>query len=217
MTTYTSRGVPMAEGTDPADIAARVNAVANIVHDRPGVSPLTTTERDALSGSSLWDGRVILNTTLDQLQRYDLGVTGWAGIYPANTPLGTLGYAQITGSQGGISTAVDITGLSIAVTVGTGRRIRISYSGDLASSVAGDIGAIQIKEGVDGTTLTQRHLALPVASAGLSIQASVILTPSAGAHTYNIRCLRMIGSGVIQHTASAGAPAHILVEDIGAA
>ena len=63
MTTYTSRNVPMAEDTDAADIAARVNPVAQLHHDRPGVSALTTVQRDALAGSELWPGRVIFNTT----------------------------------------------------------------------------------------------------------------------------------------------------------
>lgn len=82
MTTFTSRGVPMAENSDAADIAARVNAVADVVHDRPGVSALTTVQRDALSGSDLWDGRVILNTTTDQLQSYDLATTTWDDVAP---------------------------------------------------------------------------------------------------------------------------------------
>lgn len=80
MTTFTSRGVPMVEATDPADIAARVNPVAQLAHDRPGVSALTTTQRNALAGAELWDGRVILNTTTDRINRYDLGTTTWIEI-----------------------------------------------------------------------------------------------------------------------------------------
>ncbi len=80
MTTFTTRNVPMVEGTDPADIAARVNPVAQLAHDRPGVSALTTTQRNALTGAELWDGRVILNTTTDRLNRYDLGTTSWVAV-----------------------------------------------------------------------------------------------------------------------------------------
>lgn len=80
MTTFTSRGVPMAEDSDAADIAARVNPVAQLHHDRPGVSPLTTTQRNALAGSELWDGRVIYNTILDRLQYYDLTAAAWVDL-----------------------------------------------------------------------------------------------------------------------------------------
>lgn len=80
MTTFTTRNVPLVEATDPADIAARVNPVAQLQHDRPGVSALTTTQRNALTGAELWDGRLILNTTTDRLNRYDLGTTTWVAV-----------------------------------------------------------------------------------------------------------------------------------------
>lgn len=88
MTTYTSRGVPMAQGTDSADIAARLNPVAQVVHDRPGVSALTTAQRNALAGAELWDGRVITNLTIDRLQRYDAGLGAWVTLQDelAGTP-----------------------------------------------------------------------------------------------------------------------------------
>jgi hypothetical protein len=80
VTTLTSRNVPILEASDAADIPARVNPLAQLFHDRPGVSALTTTQRNALTGAELWDGRVILNTTTDRLNRYDLGTTTWVAI-----------------------------------------------------------------------------------------------------------------------------------------
>lgn len=77
MTTYTSRGVPQAEESDPANIADRVNAVADVVHDRPGVSPLTTAQRNALAGAELWPGRVIFNTTTQAHEIYRSDFAEW--------------------------------------------------------------------------------------------------------------------------------------------
>lgn len=106
MTTFTSRNVPLVEGTDPADIAARVNPVAQLAHDRPGVSALTTTQRNALTDAELWDGRVILNTTTDRLNRYDLGTTSWVAIADFSeiaallATSGTPAQDAVTGSRG---------------------------------------------------------------------------------------------------------------------
>jgi hypothetical protein len=75
-----SRGAPYPLGTDPNDAAGWINQLATWVNDRPGVAALTTTQRNALTGVELWDGRVILNTTLDRFQRYDLGLTTWVSI-----------------------------------------------------------------------------------------------------------------------------------------
>lgn len=80
MTTYTSRGIPILEVSDAADIPARINPLAQFVHDRPGVSALTTTQRNGLAGVELWDGRLITNTTTDRVERYDLGLTTWTPI-----------------------------------------------------------------------------------------------------------------------------------------
>jgi hypothetical protein len=45
---------------------------------------------------------------------------------------------------------------------------------------------------------------------------SVILSPSAGSHTYKLTALRAAGTGNITMAANSLAPAFILVEDIGA-
>lgn len=80
MTTFTSRGIPILEPTDTMDLVARQNPLAQFVHDRPGVSTYTTTQRNALAGVELWDGRLIVNTTTDRVERYDLGLTTWTQV-----------------------------------------------------------------------------------------------------------------------------------------
>jgi microcystin-dependent protein len=52
-------------------------ALATSLELRNTVIPMTTTLRNNLTGSELWDGRLILNTTTDRLNRYDLGSASW--------------------------------------------------------------------------------------------------------------------------------------------
>jgi hypothetical protein len=101
------------------------------------------------------------------------------------------------------------------VTVGTGRRIRITVSVEVESSVANDLAEMRIKEST--TQLQRGRLVCDTANQGQTIQRSAVLTPSAGSHTYKATLLRASGTGNIQSTAALTLPAFILVEDIGAA
>jgi hypothetical protein len=73
----TPKGAPYPAATDANDVPADLQALATWVDARPGVSPLTTAQRDALTGADLWDGRVIFNLTAVQLERYDAAATVW--------------------------------------------------------------------------------------------------------------------------------------------
>lgn len=127
---------------------------------------------------------------------------------------GTLGYAQITSNITGISTETDLTGLSVTVTVGTGRRIRVSAFAPHARTVADGVTRLRIKESTTTLTMADGH----VRAAGegqIPLQAAVILTPSAGSHTYKLSLARDSGTGTVGCTALSTNPAFILVEDIG--
>lgn len=139
--------------------------------------------------------------------------------YTAQTvPLGgfpTLGYAQITADSAAFSAQTDISGLSVTVTVGAGRRVRITAScGYLDGSVAGDTFNWEIWE---GATRLNGKLNLQVPSTGHigSPSAIAIVTPSAGAHTYKVSAIRAAGTGTGTVKAAATYPAFIHVEDIG--
>ena len=134
----------------------------------------------------------------------------------SGVPLGTLtsGYAQVTANQTGITTSVNLTGLTVTVTVGSGRRIRISGQGWFSSSVASDTGQLLIQEGA--TVLNGGQVVTPAGAGQLaSTFVSAILQPSAGAHTYKLTAARAGGSGSMTFNAGATFPAYILVEDIG--
>jgi len=127
--------------------------------------------------------------------------------------LGTLGRAEALGTQTGITAIVDLSGLSVTVVVATGRRIRIKASTNWASTVAGDIGRLQIIEGTDTVQLANFQVVNTVHR--WPAVCEVELTPSAGSHTYKLQGGRVSGTGTFQMQADNTNPAFILIEDIG--
>lgn len=52
-------------------------ALAESSELRNTVVPMTTTDRNNLTAPELWDGRLIVNTTTDRINRYDSGTAQW--------------------------------------------------------------------------------------------------------------------------------------------
>lgn len=137
--------------------------------------------------------------------------------YPIRTlediDVATLGYAQVTANQTGITAETDLTGLTTTVTVGSSRRVRITgYVGFQKVTNTG-IAALRIKEST--TQLQDTFLDNLIANQVGYLCSSVVLTPSAGSHTYKLALAA--STATVSMTASATAPSFILVEDIGPA
>ncbi len=144
--------------------------------------------------------------------------TGAVAAAISANPLGTIGYAQIVAAQALISGQVDIAGLASTVTVGAGRRIRITaYCANFSGTVATDKFSVQIWEGA--TQLQSQASCVEAAAAGGNASTfftvTAIVQPSAGLHTYKVGAVRNNGTGTGTFGASATAPAFINVEDIG--
>lgn len=77
MVARTPRGAPYAEAADPNDLTSHTQGLANWVDGRPGITPMSTAGRDVLTGTDLWDWRVIANTTTGRLERYDATAKAW--------------------------------------------------------------------------------------------------------------------------------------------
>lgn len=140
--------------------------------------------------------------------------------YPIRTledvDVSTLGYAEVTANQGSITAEVDLTSLTVTVTVGSNRRIRITgYVPALSSSVAGDGGRLSIKESTTLLQLAQDEIGSTAAGASPTLIAQTVEMPSAGSHTYKLTAQRVSGTGTLTMNADATFPAYILVEDIG--
>lgn len=126
-------------------------------------------------------------------------------------PKGRMGSATATSNQGSITTAVDLTGLSVTFTAETGRKYRISAMAQFIGTSAGARADLLIDKA--GTTL-QIGSVIVATGVGASVSAMVENAPGAGSVTYKLRAQITAGTGTMQ--AGATFPAVILVEDIGA-
>lgn len=133
-------------------------------------------------------------------------------IYPPSQPSGmALGYAEVTANQAGITTEVDLTGLTVTVTVPAGRRIKITgHVGYFNDTVNGGF-LLNIKE---GATVLNRFISYETqASNGVTNHAEAVILPTAGTHTYKLTGTRAV-VGTVTVEAAATIPSFILVEDI---
>lgn len=128
-----------------------------------------------------------------------------------------LGYTPITGNTGPTTgtTVLDVTGGAVTVTVGAGRLIRISaFVFSVSGTVSNDQAELAIQEGGVRLGAAQGNRGASMVTPSLS--PSIILAPSAGAHTYKLTIARTGGTGTFTFLAGATNPAYILVEYIDA-
>ena len=128
-------------------------------------------------------------------------------------PGGWIGYAEVTANQGSITTEVDLTGLTVTVTVASTRRLRIVGEVMLANATADAISVLRLH--ADGVQIQSRTAAKAGAGTDQGVHIGAVVTPSAGAHTYKLRGWAV--SGTVTLSASATSPAFIYVEDVGPA
>lgn len=180
-----------------------------VVTGTPAASPA----EPSLPLNAIKLARVVVGAAVTSITSANITDTRTRAAFGA-APGGTLGHAQVTAVQGPITAEVDLTGLTVTVNLPASRRIKITGMALFNSTVAGDEVRLLIKEGT--TTLQTAIHALSTASAFESLHGSVVLTPSAGSHTYKLSGVRNSGTGTVNMTAAATIPAFILVEDIGA-
>lgn len=122
-----------------------------------------------------------------------------------------LGYAQAVADQTGITTVTDLTSLSVTVTVPYAQhRVRISGQVGNCIRTAGTVTFVEMTICEGATVLQTIDVAVPNTAGGVG--GSVIIVPTAAAHTYK---LRLACDGTVTAKGSATQPAWILVEDLG--
>ena len=140
------------------------------------------------------------------------------GVSAANlaTSAITLGYAQTTTNFTTTSvTAVQVTGLTLTVTIPAGgRRIRITVFGRSANCSVQAYVTFGIWDGVPnvGTLLATTQCYINAANSTQPVMGSAIVTPSAGSKTYNVGMSTSAGTGTLEQGPLY--PAYILVEAI---
>lgn len=130
---------------------------------------------------------------------------------------GWIGYLPRTSDQTGITTQVDVAGVTVTVTVNNSRRLKITGWSNMAATTTDTIAQLLVMEGATvlaygrGTT----------AFAGLSYNPPVcvvaVVTPTAGSHTYKLAAARVTGPGTVTVSCSTDQPTFLLVEDMGPA
>lgn len=132
-------------------------------------------------------------------------------------PGGWLGYVSTTTNQTGITTEVDLTSLSVTVTVPGERMLEITAKVPVSSATANDRVGLRILEGATpygavATTATSVNLPYTLTA------VAIIDNPSAGSHTYKLAAGLGGGSTGPMRTDHAGGGISLLVvKDIGPA
>ena len=136
-----------------------------------------------------------------------------------NQSWGVIAYAEKTTNQSTITSAIDITGLSVTWTAIPSRRYRISFYCNVLSTVFNDNLIVQIFDGTTpgGSEVSRGSIVPGLASYGVSLPASTVQTGLSGSQTRRLVGVRNAGTGSMTFEASAAHPAWIMVEDIGPA
>jgi hypothetical protein len=136
------------------------------------------------------------------------------GVSVARLPRGRLGGFETSSGSSGF-TAETALGVSYTVTVAAGRRLRVVGKAIFASTVAGDIVQLNIKEG--STFLDQSNWPVVTANGSTSaVGIASLASVSAGVHTYALTASRVAGTGTITMIAGATYQAAIEIDDVGA-
>lgn len=156
-----------------------------------------------------YEGQFIYETNTNKLVGF--GGVDWA---PRDAG-GQIAYAQVTAGNSGAGVILVAT---VAATVSTGRRVRVSgqIRQHTHSVVNGRTTLIVREDGADRSAVLVIGHPTVAGNATMGGSVSWIGTPTAGVHTYSIHMAPQ-DAGTISFFADASNPAFVLVEDIGAA
>lgn len=132
----------------------------------------------------------------------------------SSIPGGCLGWVEVTTNQTGITTATDLSGLSLAITAATARLLKITAKVPVSSATADDRVGISIKEG--STVLSGDQTTLAQVSLPYTLLAVAVVEFTAGSHTYKVS-LGISGgaTGPIRTDHVSNGRSLLLVEDMG--
>ncbi len=170
------------------------------------IAVVTSTTRPASPSVGL----MIYETDTNKI--YTWNGTVW--VLPRNVAGGIVGQPGVsTADQAGITAETDLVGLTTATVVGASRRVKVSFQVMLSRTVLDGYTVLRIKEGA--VSFASNYVTNALAGFGDARSGFVILTPTAGAHTYKLSLERLSGTGTVASLANAAYPANIIAEDIG--
>jgi hypothetical protein len=156
------------------------------------INPTTVATGDVLTAAK-WNQDVVENTIV--------------------MPRGVMGYAQVTASQSGITTATNVTGLSVTFTAILNRYYKTTiYTFSAQQNTAAGYAEFLITDA--SNVQKQSGVIYQLAGVQSPLCVSVVETGLSGSVTRKARALT--GAGSLLLAASATSPMFIVVEDIGA-
>ena len=123
-------------------------------------------------------------------------------------------WAINSADQTGITTAVDVTGLTATWTADASHLYRISAELSIGASAAPSIAAIYITDGASGSKVWRRTNV--AASAQSELIATELVTGLSGSVTRKIRAIAQFGGSITVY-GTGDQKGSLIVEDLGAA
>jgi hypothetical protein len=144
----------------------------------------------------------------------DVRPAGGLAAVPASSPRGTVAQATTTASTSATTSNVDWF-TAPAFTVDGTRRVRVSFTGFINSSIANAVVGFRLMEGA--AILQTAQGAAPAVGGPGQVTVTGVWegVPAAGAHTYKVNVVSVGGSASVNGIAGANNPAVLIVEDVG--
>lgn len=128
--------------------------------------------------------------------------------------------AEVTTDQGNITSEVDLTGLSVTISVPANRYVHLKGRIQWFSSLSGSRGFLMLKEGTTDLQYASGSNTGTSANASTAFSLTIdrTLVPSAGQHTYRLAMLNATpDGGVLTMRATTERVAYLQAEDMGSA
>lgn len=147
----------------------------------------------------------IVNANITDLRTKSRG-SAW------NLPWGVVAYAEPNSSnQGSITTAVDLTGLTVTVNLLANRYYRFTGFGHFTSTVTGDHAKLAVL--LDGSVVSQSYAVVDNVDTVSTTASKGRTTTTTASHTIKLQGSRDTGSGTLTFYTSLNA--YVMVEDLG--
>lgn len=126
---------------------------------------------------------------------------------------GEVGYAQVVADQLSISSATDLTSLTVTFTAVAARRYRWTFDGEVTATAADGAYVVQL---TDGSNTVKKRVTRGCSSTSAdSCHLEFEETPGAGSITRKLRLSKASGTGTVGLTATSTNPSFLSLEDIG--
>lgn len=219
----TTKGAPYPNLTDAPNGPAALQALAQWVNDRPGISTFTYAQINALAGADLWIGRVVWQSDTGSARplpgAYEYDGADWR--LPWNMPWGELDRVESsTLSESFASTIFDITGMTLTYDFVANRKVEIRARVGLAvQSALPGLAKVSITDGSNNVIgmLIDSDLASTSPGTRANGEQGLIREDLSGTFTAKLRATTSAGSLAITGNNSDPGPIWLAFRDLGPA